>query len=512
MQGTFWALLPPIVAIVLSLITKEVYISLFSGIIVGALLFTNFNILETIDIIFTVMTESIYGGGTNIRIVLFLIILGTIVVLVTKSGASVAYGKWASKKIKNKKTALLSTFFFASMLFIDDYFSCLTTGHVMRPITDKNKVSRAKLAYVVDSTAVPMCILIPLSSWTAAISSSLTESGAQDGFSFFIRTIPYNIYAILTIIMVITVSLFNIDFSSMLKHETNAMNGDLTYSGIEEFSEEVHIENKRGKVFDLIAPILSLIICCVLGLLYTGGILNGNVSILEAFSHCNSSKGLLMGSFVSLIITSIIYVPRKVISFKDFVGSIAEGFKEMSSAIIVLAMAWTLGNITQDYLKAGIFISSIVKNHAASSAFIPVIIFILAAILSFSTGTSWGTFAMFIPIAYPLFPPDNELLVITIAAVLAGSVFGDHVSPISDTTIMAATGTKCSVINHISNKLPYALLIACISASGFILAGFIQNPFIVLAISIALLYLTLFAIKVFRKSFSKTDRGGHSPD
>ena len=502
MQGTIFSLLPPVVAIVLALITKEVYISLFSGIFIGSLIYSNFNILNTIDNIFSVMSESIYGNGTNIQIILFLVILGTIVVLVTKSGASDAYGKWASTKIKTQRSALISTFLFASMLFIDDYFSCLTTGHVMRPITDKHKISRAKLAYVVDSTAVPMCILVPISSWAAAISSSLSESGAPDGFNFFIKTIPYNFYAILTIVMVITLSLFKVDFSSMLKHENNAKNGDLTSSNQVEENVESHesknVENAKGKVLDLIIPIFSLIICCVFGILYTGGLFTENVSILKAFAHCNSSKGLLIGSFLSLIIIFILYVPRKVVSFKNFVRSLAEGFKEMSSAIIVLTMAWTLGNITQDYMKAGDFISSLVKSNSASSFFIPVIIFALAAILSFSTGTSWGTFAMFIPIAFPLFPINNELCVITIASVLAGSVFGDHVSPISDTTIMAATGTKCSIINHISTKLPYALLIASISCVGFILASFILNPFIVLLICIAVLYLSLFIIKSFR--------------
>lgn len=499
MQGTIFSLLPPICAIVLALITKEVYISLFSGIVVGALLYSNFNILDTIDNIFSVMSESIYGNGTNVQIILFLVILGTIVVLVTKSGASNSYGKWASTKIKSQKSALFSTFLFASMLFIDDYFSCLTTGHVMRPITDKHKISRAKLAYIVDSTAVPMCILVPISSWAAAISSSLSESGAPDGFNFFIKTIPYNFYAILTIVMVITVSLFNIDFSSMLKHEINAKNGNLTSS-----NENDNVENKidsssKGKVFDLLIPIFSLIVCCVFGLLYTGGLFRENVSILSAFSHCNSSKGLLIGSFLALFIIFVLYVPRKIVKFKDFVKSLADGFKEMSSAIIVLTMAWTLGNITQDYMKAGEFISNLVKNNSASSFFIPVIIFALAAILSFSTGTSWGTFAMFIPIAFPLFPINSDLCTITIASVLAGSVFGDHVSPISDTTIMAATGTKCSIINHISTKLPYALLVASISSVGFILAGFILNPFITLLICIAILYSVLFIVKSLRK-------------
>lgn len=499
MQGSIISLLPPICAITLALITKEVYISLFSGILVGALLYSNFNILDTIDNIFSVMSESIYGNGTNIQIVFFLVILGTIVVLVTKSGASNSYGKWASTKIKTKKSALISTFLFASMLFIDDYFSCLTTGHVMRPITDKHKISRAKLAYIVDSTAVPMCLLVPISSWAAAITSSLSESGVPDAFNFFLKTIPYNFYAILTIIMVISVSLFNIDFSSMLKHEINAKNGDLTSSNGNDNVEDVFDSNPNGRVIDLVIPIVSLIACCVFGLLYTGGLFKKNVSVLQAFSHCNSSKGLLIGSFLALIIIFILYVPRKIVKFKDFVKSLAEGFKEMSSAVIVLTMAWTLGNITQNYLKAGEFISSLVKNNSASSYFIPVIIFALAALLSFSTGTSWGTFAMFIPIAFPLFPISNELCTITIASVLAGSVFGDHVSPISDTTIMAATGTKCSIINHISTKLPYALLVASISSVGFILAGFILNPFIVLLICIVILYSALFVIKSLRK-------------
>jgi len=499
MQGTVLSLLPPICAIILALITKEVYISLFSGILVGALIYSNFNVLDTIDNIFSVMSESIYGNGTNIQILLFLIILGTIVVLVTKSGASNSYGKWASTKIKTQKSALLSTFLFASMLFIDDYFSCLTTGHVMRPITDKHKISRAKLAYVVDSTAVPMCLLVPISSWAAAISSSLSESGVPDAFNFFLKTIPYNFYAILTITMVIAVSLFNIDFSSMLKHEINAKNGNLTSSDDSCDDEDDFNVHSKGKVLDLLIPIISLMGGCIFGLLYTGGLFKENGTILKAFSHCNSSKGLLIGSFLSLIAIFILYIPRKIVTLKDFVKSLAEGFKEMASAIIVLTMAWTLGNITQDYMKAGEFISSLVKNNSASSFFIPAIIFLLAAVLSFSTGTSWGTFAMFIPIAFPLFPSSSELCTITIASVLAGSVFGDHVSPISDTTVMAATGTKCSIINHISTKLPYAILVASVSCIGFVLASFILNPFIVLVICITILYTTLFAIKSFRK-------------
>ncbi|MDQ5983612.1 MAG: Na+/H+ antiporter NhaC [Eubacteriales bacterium SKADARSKE-1] len=505
MQGTFWALLPPLAAIVLALITKEVYVSLFIGILTGALFYSGFDILKTIDTTFFAMTESVYGKGTNIRIIIFLVLLGTIVSLVNKSGGSMAFGHWAGNKIKTERSAKLSTLAFALMLFIDDYFICLTTGNVMRPITDRNRVSRAKLAYIVDSTAVPICILAPLSSWAAAVASSLSESGATDGFQFFIKTIPYNLYAILTILMVFTTSMFNIDFSSMLKHENNAQNGDLFTSKGEDNFEEEPIINSKGKVIDLIIPIITLIGGCIFGLLYTGGILSG-ASVFEAFSHCESSRGLLIGAFIALIVTFILYIPRKVISFKEFIASLPSGFKEMSSAIIVLSMAWTLGNITEKYMKAGEFISSLIGNNTSSIIFIPVIMFVLSVVLSFSTGTSWGTFAMLIPISFPLFAVNNELLVITIAAVLAGSTCGDHVSPISDTMIMSSAGTKCNLINHVTTQFPYALLVASISAVGYVIAGFVKNPIIVLLCAVTLLLIILFSIKYRQKTATQKSR------
>ena len=502
MQGTFWALLPPLAAIILAIITKEVYVSLFFGILTGAIFYSGFDMLKAIDTIFYAMTESIYGKGTNIRIFIFLVLLGTIVVLVNKSGASIAFGEWAGKRIKTKRSALLSTFAFALMLFIDDYFICLATGNVMRPITDRNRVSRAKLAYIVDSTAVPICILAPLSSWSAAVVSSLSESGAADGFQFFLKTIPYNLYAILTILMVFVTSAFNIDFSTMLKHESNAKNGDLfTSKGEENFKEEL-IENPKGKVIDLIIPVATLIVACMFGLLYTGGILNG-ATLFEAFSHCESSRGLLIGAFISLIVTFILYIPRKIISFKDFISSLPTGFKEMSSAIIILCMAWTLGSITEKYMKAGEFISSLVGNHTSSVIFIPVLMFILSIILSFSIGTSWGTFAMLIPIAFPLFTENSELLVITIAAILAGSNCGDHISPIADTMIMSSAATRCNLINHFTTQIPYALLVAGISTVGYIIAALIKNPMIVLGCTILMLLLVLFGIKYKQKIAQK---------
>lgn len=484
MQGTAWALLAPVSAILLAILTKEVYISLFFGIFFAALLLCNFDILKSINIVFDAMSTSV--DPKNIKIIIFLILLGTIVVLVNKSGGTTAYGRWANSKIKTKKIALLSTQFFAMALFIDDYFSCLTTGNVMKPITDKNKISRAKLTYMIHSTVVPICMLAPISSWAAAVCGTISKSGASNSLNIFLQAIPYNFYCILAILMGLVTSLFNINYSKMLKHEENAENGDLFSDGENHGELELKEETaSSGKIIDLLIPIVSLIIFCIMGILLD-----------KKFATDN---GLVLGSFISLVITALLYIPRRIMNLKDFLNSLSEGFKEMAPAIIILTLAWTFAKITTDeeYMFLGKFISELIKGGASYTIFIPAILFVLSIFLSVSTGTSWGTFSMLIPIAFSMFSVDSQLLVISIAAILSGSACGDNISPISDTTVMSCTGTKCSIINHISTQLPYALLVASISTIGFLIAGIVQNFYIALVASMGLLIIALFSIKFY---------------
>ena len=497
MYATFWSLVPPLVAIVLALITKEVYSSLFIGIFTGALFYANFNPVLTLNAIVDMLIENI-GDGWNVGILIFLVTLGAMVALMNKAGGSAAYGQWASKRIKTKKGATMSTFGLGLLLFVDDYFNCLTLGSVMMPVTDKHKVSRAKLAYIVDSTAAPICIIAPISSWAAAVTSSV-DSDTIDGFNVFLRAIPYNLYALATMAMIVIIVLMDFDYGKMEKHETAARAGDI-FGG--EPNEYADIDDKpvspNGKTIDLILPILALIVCCVTGMIYTGGFFEG-ASFIDSFANCNPSIGLPLGSIAALMITFLLYIPRKILTFKQFTSGLPEGFIRMVPAILILSFAWTISSFCRDALGASEFVGTIVSDNAAASAFLPALMFVIAAGIAFSIGTSWGTFGILIPIAIAIFPDMSEILIITIAACLAGAVVGDHISPISDTTIMSSTGTKCNYIVHVTTQMPYALLVAVVSFFGYIVAGFVQNPVVPLIFTLILLFAAILGIKHYTK-------------
>lgn len=468
--GTFWSLVPPIIAIALALITKEVYMSLFIGIISGALLYANFSPIGTTEAIFEVMISKL-GDSWNIGILIFLVFLGILVALMTRAGGSASYGEWANKKITSRRGAMLSTFGLGALIFVDDYFNCLTVGSVMRPVTDRYNISRAKLAYIIDATAAPVCIIAPISSWAAAVSGY--TSG--DGFSLFLQTIPYNLYAWLTMIMVVYMAMSDFDFGPMARFEHNAKTtGDL-YSGSSEYHSERELPvSGKGKVIDLVLPVLFLITSCITCMVYTGGFFDG-VDFITAFATCDASLGLVLGSFYALIFTFLLYIPRKVITFKEFAECIPEGFQMMVSAIIILILAWTLGGFCSDMLNAGAFVEAALEGSTISLGIFPLVLFAIATGLAFATGTSWGTFSILIPIATEIFSEGSPLLVIAIAAVLAGAVCGDHISPISDTTIMASAGAQCNHVNHVSTQMPYAMVVALSCAVGYIVAGFTQN-------------------------------------
>ncbi len=489
--ATFLALLPPLIAIVLALITKEVYMSLFVGILSGSLLYTMFHPVQTVTKTFDTIIGKL-ADGWNVGIIIFLVILGIMVSLINKAGGSAAYGEWASKKIKGRKGASLATFALGAMIFVDDYFNCLTVGSVMRPVTDNSKISRAKLAYLIDATAAPICIIAPISSWAAAVTSVAPEG---EGLSLFIRSIPYNFYALLSIVMIIAITLMGFDFGPMKKHELNAANGDVFTTGKEENEAEVTPSNaKKGKVIDLVLPVVVLIVSCVVGMVYTGGFFDG-VDFITAFSECDASVGLVLGSFVALAFTFIYYLVTKRLTFKESTNSFTEGFKAMVPAIMILTFAWTLSGITMN-LGAKVFVAEFVRGYAAGLTWLlPAIVFVIAVGLAFSTGTSWGTFGILLPIVCAVFPGGGELMIISISACLAGAVCGDHCSPISDTTIMASAGAQCNHINHVSTQLPYALTVAAVSFVTFLLAGLVQNAFIALPIAIALMVAVLFVIK-----------------
>lgn len=480
--GTVFSLLPPIVAIAFALKTKEVYLSLFIGIFTGALLYCGLNIPNAVLEVFNTMIE-VLGKEWNIGILIFLVFLGIIVSLINRAGGSLAYGKWASKTIKSRKGALLSTFSLGAIIFVDDYFNCLTVGSVMKEVSDNFKISRAKLAYIIDSTAAPICIIAPVSSWAAAVAGY--TSG--DGFSLFLSTIPFNLYALMTIIMVLLVIKYDINIGSMKLNEEMALNGDVT-GGYEDYNDHVETVNTNGRVSDLVIPIIFLIISCICGMLYTGGILEG-AGFIEAFANCDASFGLVLGSFVTLIFIFILYIPRKIITYEDFANCIPFGFKTMVPAIIILILAWTLGNIVSSKLMAGMFVKGMLDQFSFSFALLPAILFLVGAFLAFSTGTSWGTFGILIPIVTEVFAEGDPMLVIAIAAILAGAVCGDHISPISDTTIMASAGAKCNHINHVESQTPYALLVACACTIGYLVAGFSKS--ILLTITSALISLLL---------------------
>lgn len=489
--ATFLALLPPLIAIVLALITKEVYMSLFIGILSGSLLYTMFHPVQTVTKTFDTIISKL-ADGWNVGIIIFLVILGIMVSLINKAGGSAAYGEWAAKKIKGRKGASLATFALGAMIFVDDYFNCLTVGSVMRPVTDESKISRAKLAYLIDATAAPICIIAPISSWAAAVTSVAPEG---EGLSLFIRSIPYNFYALLTIVMIIVISLMGFDYGPMKKHELNALKGDLFTTGKEENeAETAPVSTKKGRVLDLILPVIVLIVSCVIGMVYTGGFFDG-VDFITAFSDCDASVGLVLGSFIALAFTFIYYLVTRRLTFKELTASFTEGFKAMVPAIMILTFAWTLSGITMD-LGAKVFVAEFVRANAAGLTWLlPAIVFVIAIGLAFSTGTSWGTFGILLPIVCAVFPGGGELMIISISACLAGAVCGDHCSPISDTTIMASAGAQCNHINHVSTQLPYALTVASVSFCAFLLAGLVKHWWIALPIAMVAMVLVLIIIK-----------------
>lgn len=488
MNGTIFSLIPPIVAIALALITKEVYLSLLIGILSGAFLFGGLNPVSAVQTMITIMGDKI---GGNVNILLFLSFLGIVVALITKSGASKAYGEWASGAIKSRRGALLSTMLLGSLIFVDDYFNCLTVGTVMRPVTDKYKITRAKLAYIIDATAAPICIIAPISSWAAAVGSSLPENSGVDGFNLFLRTIPYNLYAILTIIFMLFIIIGGFDFAAMKRY-----NERVETEGKEKTinAEAIEIAG-NGKVLDLILPILVLIVFCISGMLYTGGIMDG-VGIVEAFANCDSALSLVLGSFFTLVFIFIFYLVRKVIRFNEFCESFTVGIKAMIPAIMILCLAWTLSGIcSSDYLDIGGYVGSVVGGSALVGSVMPVIMFLVAAGLAFSTGTSWGTFGILIPIAFAVLgSEDMNSLAITTSAILAGAVCGDHVSPISDTTILASAGAQCDHINHVSTQIPYVLCVAGCCVVGYLASGITQNGWVGTAVGIVMLTVVMIVL------------------
>ena len=484
MYATFWALIPPVVAIVLALITKEVYSSLFVGILVGGLFYSGFSFEGTIVHIFEDGIIGVLSDSYNVGILVFLIILGAIVCLMNKAGGSAAFGRWASDHIKTRTGAQLATVALGVLIFIDDYFNCLTVGSVMRPVTDKHNISRAKLAYLIDATAAPICIIAPISSWAAAVTGFVE---GEDGLALFISAIPYNFYALLTIVMMITIAVLNIDFGSMKVHEDNAKKGDLFTTPDRPYGEATELEDTgKGTVKDLLIPIIALIICCVIGMIYTGGFFEG-ADFVTAFSNSDASVGLAIGSAFALVITILLYVSRRVLGFKECMDCIPEGFKAMVPAIMILTFAWTLKSMT-DSLGAAEFVAALIKGSASGIVnLLPAIIFVVGCLLAFATGTSWGTFGILIPIVVDAFQATNPtLMTIAISACMAGAVCGDHCSPISDTTIMASAGAQCNHVNHVSTQLPYAVSVAAISFITYIVAGFVQSAWISLPVGVVL--------------------------
>ena len=492
LYATFWSLVPPLIAIVLALISKEVYSSLAIGLIFGGLLASGFKFEGTMKAIFENGFVSVLSSAYNVGILIFLVILGMVVALMNKTGGSDAFGKWASKRIKTRVGAQLTSILLGCLIFIDDYFNCLTVGSVMRPVTDKHQVSRAKLAYLIDATAAPVCIISPISSWAAAVTGFVD---GEDGFTLFVKAIPFNYYALLTIVMMIVITVWKFDFGPMRLHEDNAKKGDLFTTGEEKFEDLDRCEHKNGKLIDMLFPIVALIICCVIGMLYTGGIFSG-AGIVEAFSNCDASVGLSMGSFVALIITLAFYIARRSLKFSECMDCLPAGFKAMVPAILILTFAWSLKSIT-DVLGAKEFVATMMEHSAKGmQLLLPAIIFVVAVCLAFSTGTSWGTFGILIPIVVAVFAgKDSQMMIISISACMAGAVCGDHCSPISDTTIMASAGAQSNHINHVNTQLPYAMLVAAVSFVSYIIAAFVKNAIISLVIAVALMVGVLFIIK-----------------
>lgn len=506
-KGTLWSLFPPVIAIGLALITKEVYSSLFVGILSGGIIYAAASGTGFEGKFKAVVHDGLItnlSNAYNVGILVFLVVLGIIVVLMNKAGGSRAYGEWAAAHIKGRRGAALSTFFLGVLIFVDDYFNCLTVGSVMRPITDKHNISRSKLAYLIDSTAAPICIIAPISSWAAAVSGTVE---GVNGISLFINTIPYNLYAFLTILMVIFISVSDTDYGPMKIHEDNAKNGDIFTTKNNTYEQDAQPVTERGRVIDLILPVAVLIVFCVVGMIYTGGFFSGT-DFVTAFANCDAAYGLSLGSISALIVIIAYYMFRRVLKFNECMDSIAAGFKQMVPAILILTFAWTLKTMT-NHLEAGAFVSGVVQSATALSVLLPVILFVVAIGLAFATGTSWGTFGILIPIVTSVFDAElanvsqtgeiPSMVIICISACLAGAVCGDHCSPISDTTIMASTGAQCDHVNHVSTQLPYALTVAAVCVVGYLLSGFVHNVFIVLGFSAALMLAVLFAIRFFVK-------------
>lgn len=495
LYATIWALLPPLVAIVLALITKEVYSSLFVGIVVGALIYSEFKFEGTVTQIFEGGIIKVLSDSYNVGILIFLVILGSVVCMMNKAGGSAAFGRWASKKIHTRVGAELAAIILGILIFIDDYFNCLTVGSVMRPVTDRHHVSRAKFAYLIDATAAPVCIIAPISSWAAAVSGFVE---GQDGLAIFVRTIPYNFYAILTIVMMVGMVLMKTEFGAMRTHEINALNGDLYTTSARPYENATDDEtpNPRGKVIDLVIPIVMLVICCVISMIYTGGFFSGT-DFVTAFSQSDASTGLAMGSAFGLVFAIIFYMIRRVVNFRDCMGCIPEGFKAMVPAIMILTFAWTLKAMT-DSLGAAVFVEEAMRSVAGGiEVILPAIIFLVGCGLAFATGTSWGTFGILIPIVVAVFEKSSpEMMIISMSACMAGAVCGDHCSPISDTTIMASAGAQCDHVTHVSTQLPYAILAAAVSFVTYIVAGFVKTAWIALPVGIVLMLIVLFVIKM----------------
>lgn len=477
MYATFWALVPPVVAIVLALVTKEVYSSLFVGIVIGASFYAGFQPEKTILHIFNDGIVGVLSDPWNVGILVFLVILGAMVCLMNKAGGSAAFGRFAGEKIKSKTGAQLATVLLGVLIFIDDYFNCLTVGSVMRPVTDKHKVSREKLAYLIDATAAPVCIIAPISSWAAAVTGFVE---GEDGFSLFLQAIPFNFYALFTIFFMIMSVLLKVEFGPM-KAKEHVM------ADLQDKAEQTRAKENKGKVIDLVFPIAALIVCCVIGMIYTGGFFSGE-NFISAFSNSDASVGLMLGSFFGLLITMVFYMARRVMNLKECMECVPEGFKAMVPAILILTFAWTLKAMT-DSLGAAEFVAGVMAGCAEGlMSFLPAIIFLVACFLAFATGTSWGTFGILIPIVVAVFSgTDHQLMIISISACMAGAVCGDHCSPISDTTIMASAGAACNHVDHVSTQLPYAVVVAAISFVAYILAGFCKSALICLPVGMALI-------------------------
>jgi Na+/H+ antiporter NhaC len=490
-KNTAWALTPPIIAISLALITKEVYSSLFLGILTGGLLNAGFNVVGGLDQVFPGGIMTVLSDKWNVGILVFLVILGTMVQLMNCAGGSAAFGIWAANRIKTREGAQLSTMFLGILIFIDDYFNCLTVGSVMRPITDKHQISRAKLAYLIDSTAAPICIIAPISSWAAAVSGFVK---GENGINIFVQSIPYNFYALLTLLMMVLLIVMKLDYGPMLLHEQNARRGDIFTIG-----KKKHIESRKevkiGRVSDLLVPVIFLIIGCVIGMIYTGGYFSGK-SFADAFAASDASVGLVLGSSVALILTIAYYIIRQSLSFADCMECLPEGFKQMVPAMLILTFAWTLKSMT-DSLGAATYVAGLMQHSAAGlMGFLPAIIFVVAVCLAFASGTSWGTFGILIPIVVSCFQQvDPQLMIISISACMAGAVCGDHCSPISDTTIMSSAGAQCDHINHVTTQLPYALTVATVSFFTFFVAGFTKSATISLVFGMIALFLLLLFMK-----------------